>query len=240
MSGTRILPWAAFRRFPAIHLVVYALFSGHIALGQTTIQDTPSVPPQPLARAYLPPAELQPLSSAPALFRRAPARTGLRDPIVYTMAWQIVGIGLLLSMDREATGFLPASPRNVIKGMTSAPVWDPDNWYTNYVGHPIWGSESYLVVRRSGYSRAESFLFSTASSVVWEYGVESWVEHPSIQDLLATSTLGSVLGEVRYRAVRSLAKSEAWWARPLLYTVDPFRSVYRLTGLRIKMDVRPL
>lgn len=169
------------------------------------------------------------------------SRISLRDPILYTTAWHIVGMGALLSMDRQATGFEPVRFRNVIRAMTKPPVWDHDNWYTNYIGHPVWGSETYLSVRRDGYSRTESLLFSTASSVAWEYWIEGWAEQPSIQDLLFTSTLGAVLGELRFYAARGLVRTDAWWSGPLLIAVDPFRGITNLTGLRIDlgMSIRP-
>ncbi len=37
------------------------------------------------------------------------------------------------------------------------------------------------------------------ASITWEYFIESWTEHPSSQDLLYTTGIGWMLGELRYR-----------------------------------------
>jgi hypothetical protein len=89
---------------------------------------------------------------------------------------------------------------------TKPPVWDRDGWVVNYVGHPVSGMQTYLLERNHGSSRTRSFVFSTAASVGWEYGIEAWAEQPSIQDLLVTSTVGSVLGELSYRATHSMLR----------------------------------
>jgi hypothetical protein len=173
----------------------------------------------------------------PVASRYLSERPGLRDAVVYTTAWHVVGMGLLLSLDPEATGFEPPHIRNVVRAVTSPPVWDDDEWFTNYIGHPLWGSETYLAVRRDGYSRWESFLFSTAASVVWEVAIEGWAEQPSIQDLLLTSTVGSLLGEVRYRMIASLAQQDGTWAKVALVVVDPLRNLTNLTGLQVGVGV---
>lgn len=158
-------------------------------------------------------------------------RRSLLEPVIYTAGFQAVGMGILLSMDPEKTGFEPARARNVIRGLTRPPVWDQDGWFTNYVAHPLWGSETYLRAREAHFSPIQAFLFSTAASVGWEYLVEAWAEHPSTQDLLFTSTFGSVFGEVRYQALRSLQRQDAWWARILEVAVDPLGALLRHTIL---------
>ena len=87
------------------------------------------------------------------------------------------------------------------------PVWDLDPWYWNYVIHPVAGAYGYLAERNHEETALRAFLFSTATSVGWEYGVEAWIEHPSAQDLLITSTTGSVLGELSYRATKRMSRN---------------------------------
>jgi len=109
--------------------------------------------------------------------------------------------------DRSAgpDGFKPGASQ-FRQAYTKPPVWDSDGWVVNYVGHPISGMQTYLLERNHGSSRLRSFVFSTAASVGWEYGIEAWAEQPSIQDLLVTSTVGSVLGELSYRATHSMRR----------------------------------
>ena len=51
-----------------------------------------------------------------------------------------------------------------------------------------------------------SFLFSALSSTCFEYFVESWAERPSVQDLLITPIVGSILGELVFRATQEMRK----------------------------------
>jgi hypothetical protein len=164
-------------------------------------------------------------------------RHDFAKPTAFVLGWEAIGLTWLLALDAEATGFEEPSLRNFVRAVTTPPGIDQDRWYTNYLGHPMWGSETYLAVRRDGYSPMKSFLYSTAHSVLWEVGIEGWVEHPSIQDLLLTSTIGSVLGEVRYLALRSLCRRNSTTADILILFIDPFRSVTNLVGFRIDIGI---
>ena len=95
---------------------------------------------------------------------------------------------------------------HLLDAYRTPPVWDKDPFFWNWVVHPVAGSYAYLAERNWGERPLRGFLFSTATSVAWEYGFEAWIEHPSAQDLLITSTTGSVLGELSYRATRRMAR----------------------------------
>lgn len=89
---------------------------------------------------------------------------------------------------------------NLHRAWTSSPVWDKDPWMTNFIGHPYAGGFYYNMLRSQGASPRTSFLYSTGQSLLWEFVVEAVAEQPSIQDLLFTSNLGSVVGELSHRA----------------------------------------
>lgn len=81
----------------------------------------------------------------------------------------------------------------------AGPIMDKDDWAINYIGHPVSGAYYYTMVRHQGFSKLESAAFSFfMSTFFWEYGIESIAEVPSIQDLILTPLLGSILGEVFY------------------------------------------
>ncbi len=81
----------------------------------------------------------------------------------------------------------------------AGPVIDEDDWAVNYIGHPISGAYYYTMVRHQGFSALESAAFSFCmSTFFWEYGIEAFAEIPSIQDLILTPLIGSLLGEVFY------------------------------------------
>lgn len=69
----------------------------------------------------------------------------------------------------------------------------------NFIGHPYFGGVYYQVARKSGYRQWDAFLYSTLmSTFYWEYGIESFAETPSIQDLVITPVLGWAYGEWAY------------------------------------------
>ena len=154
----------------------------------------------------------------------------LTYPATYVFTRQLAGLGLLTAADKEDTGFGSFSFDNFKEGFRRAPEWDNDEWYWNFVGHPLWGSETFLRARSQNFTFFESFLFSTAASVVWEYGMENWASHPSQQDLLFTSTIGSLIGELRYLILNSLAPFDTPKAKTLRYLVDPLQTTTRIVG----------
>lgn len=114
---------------------------------------------------------------------------------------------------------------------TRPPEWDDDSVLANFVLHPIMGAEAYLTVRNRGYGPIGSFLFSSGVSIGWEYLFEAWVERPSGQDLLITSPLGSVQGELRFQVRRQIAKWNPSVGRDaLLILVDPVEALHRYIG----------
>ncbi|MEZ8143111.1 ubiquitin-protein ligase [Enterovibrio norvegicus FF-33] len=83
--------------------------------------------------------------------------------------------------------------------VSAGPVWDQDDHYLNYVMHPYFGGVYYTAARHSGFNEFESFLYSfTMSTFFWEYGVESFAEVPSIQDIIVTPLFGAAVGEWMY------------------------------------------
>ena len=79
------------------------------------------------------------------------------------------------------------------------PRVDDDDWAINYIGHPLSGAFYYTMVRHQGYSALESAAFSVCmSTFFWEYGLEAFAEIPSVQDLILTPLIGSIIGEVFY------------------------------------------
>ena len=94
-----------------------------------------------------------------------------------------------------SAGFTEKWKQNVKEG----PVVDKDDWVINYIGHPVSGAAYYTVARHAGFNKMESFGYSVfMSTVFWEYGFEAFAETPSIQDLLITPIIGSLMGEVMF------------------------------------------
>lgn len=99
---------------------------------------------------------------------------------------------------------------------------DGDPWTINIIGHGLFGAEIYGRVRRCGGGVLSSLAFTAGTSVVWEYGIESWSKRPSGIDLVATPVIGMALGEARYQAQRWLrGRPRGFWRRLGEIVIDP-------------------
>ena len=96
--------------------------------------------------------------------------------------------------------------RNVFK---LGPKWDTDSWIFNYIMHPYAGAVYFMSARSSGFNYWGSLLYCTCiSSIFWEFGIEAFMERPSIQDLFVTPLVGSLIGEGFYRLKRRLVADD--------------------------------
>lgn len=121
-------------------------------------------------------------------------------------------IGVLFLVPEEMQGWGPGDMDNLgekyVDNVTTRPEWDGNKWYYNYIGHPISGAAYYQVARHAGFNRAESFAYSVfMSTIFWEYGFEAPFEVPSIQDLIITPVVGSLLGEFFFQKAKSIREN---------------------------------
>ena len=123
-----------------------------------------------------------------------------------------VTMGILYLMPSSVTNWEDdgESPfRKWSKNVTDGPVWDKDDFFLNYVTHPYSGAIYYMGARSAGANGWYSFWYSFAlSTFFWEYGIESFAEVPSIQDLIVTPVAGALLGEGFYIAKRHILKND--------------------------------
>lgn len=86
------------------------------------------------------------------------------------------------------------------ENVKAGPVVDKDDWALNYIGHPYAGAAYYTMARHRGLNKMQSFGYSVfVSTFMWEYGIEAFAETPSVQDLIITPIIGSLLGEGFYQ-----------------------------------------
>lgn len=122
--------------------------------------------------------------------------------------------------------------RNVFK---LGPKWDTDSWVFNYIMHPYAGAVYFMSARSSGFNYWQSLAYSACiSSIFWEFGIEAFMERPSIQDLFVTPVVGSLIGEGFYRLKRRLVADDYRLAgSPVLggivaFLIDPVNEVLGL------------
>ncbi|WP_413582004.1 DUF3943 domain-containing protein [Bdellovibrio sp. HCB288] len=121
--------------------------------------------------------------------------------------------GILYMMPESFTNWDKSEMKNLGKSwkenIKAGPHMDKDDWMINYIGHPYSGAAYYQVARNEGLSAMESFGYSVLmSTFFWEFGVEAFAEQPSIQDLFATPIVGSILGELFYRAEQKIKAND--------------------------------
>jgi hypothetical protein len=161
----------------------------------------------------------------------------------------VVGFGVLWIMPESVTNWDKESIKeNGIlwkwkQNVKAGPVWDEDNWVLNWITHPYFGGIYYMTARSSGFTVLESFGYSAVmSTFFWEYGIEAFAEIPSIQDLIITPVVGSVVGEGFFYAKKSIIKHDkkVLKSRVLgittLFLMDPFNTI--LDGFGYKEKVK--
>ena len=107
-------------------------------------------------------------------------------------------------------------------------AWDHDNWVFNCVLHPYGGAAYYMSARSQGFNSWQSALYSFGiSTLFWEYGIEAFMEYPSIQDLIITPIIGSLIGEQFYKIKRSIVTNgyhligSSFLGHMVVFFIDP-------------------
>lgn len=154
----------------------------------------------------------------------------------------IVGAGVLYLMPESVTNWDKNEIVNLgkqwRKNVSRAPVVDADDWFLNWITHPYWGAVYYMQTRVAGYSWSESILFSAfASAFFWEFGIEAFAEIPSWQDLIITPAVGSIFGELFFRATRHIQANQnrllgsKILGKTSLILMDPIGAIMQDLGL---------
>lgn len=130
-------------------------------------------------------------------------RLAINTGVLY--AGGIAALGILQALPEDATAWnkdritsIPFWKRwstHVKKG----PVWDADSFIFNYILHPYGGAAYYMSARSQGCNILWSAIYATGvSTIFWEYGIEAFMEIPSLQDLIITPFAGTLIGESFY------------------------------------------
>lgn len=135
--------------------------------------------------------------------------------------------------------------RNVFK---LGPEIDGDKAIFNFVLHPYAGAVYFMAARSCGFNMWQSLLYSACISTIgWEFGIEAFMERPSIQDIFITPLVGSLIGECFYNVKRHIVRHGYTLAgSPVLgnvvaFLVDPVNEVIGLfAGNPCRKDIKYL
>lgn len=122
-------------------------------------------------------------------------------------------LGILELLPENATAWNKEDERPLFKRYAdhfrAGPVWDGDKAIFNAILHPYAGAAYYMSARSQGFNVLGSMLYCIGiSTFFWEYGIECFMEVPSIQDLIITPIGGTVLGEAFYILKRHIVRND--------------------------------
>lgn len=113
------------------------------------------------------------------------------------------------SWNRASLQKVPPLKRWYRNVFVRGPEWDHDKFIFNYVLHPYAGAVYFMSARTCGFNYWRSLLYCACISTIgWEYGIEAFMERPSIQDLFITPIVGSLIGEGFYHAKRHIVSHD--------------------------------
>lgn len=118
--------------------------------------------------------------------------------------------------------------RKLKRTYTLPPVWDQDSISWNYGAHPIMGSFSYLSYRNKKAHWVEALAGTAVNSAIYEYVIAGATQRPSINDMIITPVLGSLLGEGIYQLKKQMLRNHHLTVleKIVLTVTDPFEVLY--------------
>ncbi len=148
------------------------------------------------------------------------------------IASQAISVSLLLALPEKTSNWdkskLDRFKENFKEAFTKAPIVDNDKWYINYIGHPYQGALYYNAYRSQGAKFWQASLFALAHSTTWEYLIESGFERPSIQDLIVTPCVGSLLGELFHFSTIKMSNNGFKWYEAMFVSI--FNPMYAINN----------
>lgn len=182
-----------------------------------------------------------------------PDSAGLHRDTWYFLGYQWVTIGLLYAAPESVSGWTDEQKEgysmSVWRDNVTHPQMDSDDFYINYVLHPYWGAAYYVRAQERGYNRRQSFWYSVMLSSIYEFGAEALFEEPSIQDIIVTPVLGSLLGNYFMQVRENVGERENQLGyrkttdKWLCVITDPLGSLNQRVddwlGLDVRLQIRP-
>lgn len=178
---------------------------------------------------------------------------GLKRDTAYFLAYQWVTIGLLYVAPESVSSWTEEQKEGYDMSYwldnAAHPQIDTDDFYINYLLHPYWGASYFVRAQERGYDTMASFWYSALLSAIYEFGAEALFENPSIQDLIITPTLGSLLGHYFMQVRADIRQREAELGyrmtrdKWIWVLTDPLGSlnqgVDKMFGRETSLQVRP-
>jgi hypothetical protein len=178
---------------------------------------------------------------------KQPDHAGLKRDVMYFFGYQVLPLGALYLLPESASNWNKRfasydNPWEKWWENVNDAQMDPDGVFYNYISHPYWGATYYIRGRERGLDRAQSFYFAALLSTIYEYGMESFFEPVSIQDLIITPVLGSLVGEYLFTPIRDHIRAKpgdpTWTDKTVLFLTDPLGVISAWTDKILGVDTR--
>jgi len=134
--------------------------------------------------------------------------------------------------------------KNLHKAWTRLPTLDNDPFITNYLHHPYAGSFYYNLVRNRGVSVLGSFEYAIIGSTIFEFITEAMFERPSIQDLISTPVIGSLLGEAIHQLTMHMSQNGFnFFEKIMVLITNPayvFNHGFRVPSIQRKKELQEI
>ncbi len=132
--------------------------------------------------------------------------------------------------------------------VSKGPAWDHDSPIFNFILHPYAGAVYFMSARSCGFNFWQSLLYSfIISDVGWEFGIEATMERPSVQDLIITPVIGSLVGEGFFKLKHMIAANDYYllgskvFGHIVAFLIDPvneFMDLFRSSPAHQAYNVR--
>lgn len=182
-----------------------------------------------------------------------PDKQGLERDTKYFLGYQLVIVGALYLMPESVTNWDKEDLQNgdlLDKWWdhVTHPHWDNDDAVLNYIAHPYWGATYFIRGRERGLEKRQAFLYSAFLSALYEYTLEAVAEPVSIQDLIFTPVLGSLVGNYWFEPLRERIRAKPGAVsrsdKTVLFLTDPLGVLgawtERKLGVTSRISVQPM
>lgn len=200
-------------------------------------------------RTVTPPAAELTLSTTPAN-SRVTDWNGIKRDTSIIVGGQVGAVVITYFMPQSFSAWTPEQKKagfDKYKRNFVNPVMDKDKFYINYALHPYWGATYYTRARERGLDKEYAVAYSALLSAAYEFGIECIAEKPSIQDLIVTPLVGSLMGALLEPWRDSIKRKEElhWYDHTALVLTDPLGvlclGVEKMFGIKstIMVDYSP-
>jgi len=180
----------------------------------------------------------------------APDWKGIKRDTLYFMGYQFAVIGALYVAPESVSSWSNEQKKAYSfsrwwNNITS-PRMDPDQLWLNFIAHPYWGATYYVRARERHFDQMDSFKYSLLLSSIFEFGIEGLFERLSIQDVIITPVVGSLVGNYFDKARKAIkGRGRAvWYDDIVIFATDPLgevnKAMDKLLGINARVEIKSI